>query len=65
VTVHIPSGSQWKVNVSGGLSSLTVNGQTSGGVGDFSKQSAGYTGASDRFDFEMAGGLSRFDLESS
>ena len=43
---------------------LTVNGQSSGGVGDFSRQSSGYSGASDRFDISVSGGVSHLDLRT-
>lgn len=64
-SLRVPSGSQWSVNLTGGVSSLTIDGQSSGGLGDFSKQSAGYTGASDRFDIQVSGGVSHLDLRTS
>jgi hypothetical protein len=64
VTLHAPEGSQWSVSASGGVSSVTINGQSSGGFGNFSKQSAAYSGASDRFDVELAGGVSHLEFRT-
>jgi hypothetical protein len=64
ISLQIPSGSQWSVSVSGGVSSVTVNGQSSGGIGDFTKQSSGYSGATDRFDIRVSGGVSHLDLHT-
>jgi hypothetical protein len=64
VVVRAPSGSEWSVSVSGGISSLTVNGQSSGGLGDFHRQSPGYDAATDRFDIEMNGGVSHLDFHT-
>ena len=64
VSLHIPSGSQWSVAVDGGVSSATIDGQNSGAVGNVSKQSSGYTGAADRFDISVNGGVSHLDLHT-
>ncbi|HEX3630747.1 MAG TPA: hypothetical protein VHW91_09775 [Candidatus Dormibacteraeota bacterium] len=64
VALQLPSGSQWRVAVSGGVSGLTVNGQTSGGLGDFTKESGGYTVATNRFDISVSGGVSHLDLRT-
>jgi hypothetical protein len=52
------------VSASGGVSSVSINGQSSGGFGDFSKQSAGYSGATDRFDVQLSGGVSHLDFRT-
>lgn len=64
VTLHIPSGAQWSVSVSGGISSLSINGQSSGAFGDITKQSSGYSGATNRFDIQVTGGVSHLDLRT-
>jgi Domain of unknown function (DUF5668) len=64
VSLRIPSGSQWSVALEGGVSSVSIDGQSSGGVGSVSKQSSGYTGASDRFDISVSGGVSHLDLKT-
>jgi hypothetical protein len=64
VAVRAPSGSEWSVSVSGGISSLTINGHGAGGFGDVHKQSPGYDGASDRFDIQMDGGVSHLDFRT-
>lgn len=65
LVLHAPSGSQWNVALTGGVSSLTVDGQSSGGFGEINKQSAGYAGAANRFDIQVRGGVSHLDLETS
>ena len=64
VSLRIPNGSPWSVGLTGGVSSATINGQSSGGIGDFSKQSSGYNGATDRFDIRVSGGVSHLDLHT-
>lgn len=64
VSLHLPSGSQWSVALDGGVSSVSIDGQGSGGLGSLSKQSSGYTGASDRFDIRVSGGVSHLDLNT-
>ena len=62
VTLHAPSASQWRVSVNGGVSSLSVNGRQSGGIGQLQRSSAGYDGASDRLQVDVSGGVSRVEL---
>jgi Domain of unknown function (DUF5668) len=64
MALHAPAGSAWNVSVTGGASGLTINGQSSGAVGEFHKQSGGYTGATDRFDIQISGGLSHLDFRT-
>lgn len=64
MTVRAPAGSQWNISVTGGVSGLTVNGESSGGLGDFHKQSGGYSGATDRFDIEVTGGVSHLEFRT-
>jgi hypothetical protein len=64
LSLRIPSGSQWSVALDGGVSSLSIDGHGSGAVGSLSKQSSGYTGATDRFDISVSGGVSHLDLNT-
>lgn len=64
MTVHAPAGSQWNVSVTGGVSGLTINGENSGALGEFHKQSSGYSGATNRFDIQVSGGLSHLDFRT-
>jgi Domain of unknown function (DUF5668) len=64
VSLHLPSGSQWNVALDGGVSSATIDGQNSGALGSVSKHSSGYTGAADRFDISVNGGVSHLDLHT-
>ena len=64
VSLRIPSGSQWSVALEGGVSSANIDGQSSGALGSVSKQSSGYTGASDRFDIRVSGGVSHLNLRT-
>jgi hypothetical protein len=61
--VRAPSGSQWHVAVSGGVSGLSINGNLFAAVGgDFHQESPGYASASDRLDIEISGGASHVDF---
>jgi hypothetical protein len=65
VTLRAPSGSEWRVAVSGGVSAVTINGSTSGSFGgDFQQQSPGYNSATNRFDIEINGGASHIDFRT-
>lgn len=64
MTIRAPRGSEWNISVSGGASDLTINGQSSGGIGEFHKQSSGYNGAADRLDIQISGGLSHLDFRA-
>ena len=64
VSLRIPSGSQWSVALEGGVSSLNIDGKSAGALGNETKQSSGYTGASDRFDIRVSGGVSHLDLNT-
>src|SRR5919204_4282512 len=60
--MHAPAGSAWNVDASGGVNGVTINGENSGGLGSFHKQSSGYDAAADRFNIEMSGGVSHLEL---
>lgn len=64
VTLRAPAGSQWRVSVSGGVSAVTINGSSSGGFGDFQKESSGYGGATDRLNIDISGGASHVDFRT-
>lgn len=64
VTLRAPAGSQWRVSVSGGVSAVTINGSSSGGFGDFQRESSGYSGATDRFNIDISGGASHVDFRT-
>ena len=65
VTLRAPSGSEWRVSVSGGVSAVTINGSTSGSFGgDVQRQSPGFASATDRFDIEINGGASHIDFRT-
>ena len=65
VTLRAPSGSEWRVAVSGGVSAVTINGSTSGSFGgDFQRESPGYNSATNRFDIEISGGASHIDFRT-
>ena len=64
LTLRSPGGSQWHVAISGGVSALTINGSSFGGIGDFERQSPGYASATNRFDIEISGGASHIDLRT-
>lgn len=66
VTLRAPSGTEWRISASGGVSGVTINGAGSGNVGGgYRKQSSGYDGASDRLDIELSGGVSNLDFRTS
>jgi hypothetical protein len=61
--LRAPTGAQWHVAVSGGVSGLRINGSLFAAIGgDFQQQSPGYASASDRIDVEISGGASRVDF---
>lgn len=64
LSLRIPSGSQWSVALDGGVSSASIDGQNSSGLGSVTKQSSGYTGSTDRFDIRVSGGVSHLDLST-
>jgi hypothetical protein len=60
--MHAAAGSAWNVDASGGVNGVTINGENSGGLGSFHKQSSGYNATTDRFNIEMSGGVSHLEL---
>ena len=65
LTLRAPTGAQWRVAVSGGVSGLRINGSSYAAIGgDFEQQSPGYASASDRFDIEISGGASHVDVRT-
>jgi cell wall-active antibiotic response 4TMS protein YvqF len=62
LTLRAPKETEWSVKASGGANAISINGSTSGGVGDLQRQSPGYALATNRFDIEISGGASRVDL---
>jgi Domain of unknown function (DUF5668) len=64
LTLRAPAGSQWHIAASGGISAVTVNGSSFGGIGDFQRSSPGYATATDRFDIEISGGASHVDFRT-
>jgi hypothetical protein len=65
LTLRAPTGAQWQVAASGGLSELQINGSSYAAIGgDFQRQSPGYATASDRYDIEFSGGASRVDFRT-
>jgi hypothetical protein len=62
LTLRAPSGTEWKVSLSGGVSYLNINGSHFGGLGSLEQQSHGYAGASDRLTVTVSGGVSHVDL---
>jgi len=65
LTLRAPTGAQWRVAVSGGVSGLRINGSSYAAIGgDFEQQSPGYVSASDRFDIEISGGASHVDVRT-
>ena len=64
--LHAPSGTQWKISASGGVNGVSINGASSGSLGNgFEKQSSGYDRAADRFDIELTGGVSNLNFRMS
>ena len=65
LTLRAPTGTQWRVAVSGGVSGLRINGSSYAAIGgDFEQQSPGYASASDRVDIQVSGGASHVDLRT-
>ena len=65
LTLRAPTGAQWRVAVSGGVSGLGINGSFYAAIsGDFQQESPGYASASDRFDIEISGGASHVDVRT-
>src|SRR5438132_1538691 len=65
LTLLAPTGAQWRVAVSGGVSGLGINGSFYAAIsGDFQQESPGYASASDRFDIEISGGASHVDVRT-
>ncbi|WP_037583120.1 MarR family winged helix-turn-helix transcriptional regulator [Stigmatella aurantiaca] len=65
VTFLLPEGTAARLLVKGGVSALAFNEQSLGGVGgQTSLETPGYKHATDRFDFEIAGGASDLTVES-
>jgi hypothetical protein len=64
VTLRAPTETQWRVSVSGGASAISINGSTSGALGDFQQQSPGYGAATSRYDIEISGGASHLDFRT-
>lgn len=62
--VRAPAETEWRVAVSGGVSGVTINGSSFGGIGDFERQSPGYGSAKNRLDIEISGGASHVDLRT-
>ena len=65
VTITAPSHSPWRVTVSGGVSAISINGNSSANLGgDFQQQSPEYGAATNRFDIEISGGASHVDFRT-
>ena len=64
LTLRAPTETQWRVSVSGGASAISINGSTSGALGDFQQQSPGYGSATSRYDIEISGGASHLDFRT-
>jgi hypothetical protein len=64
VTLRAPTETQWRVSVNGGASAISINGSTSGALGDFQQQSPGYGAATSRYDIEISGGASHLDFRT-
>jgi hypothetical protein len=65
LTMHAPRDSAWHVHVSGGVSSVTINGSSRGGLGgDYEQQSPNFSTAGDRFDVEISGGASNINFST-
>lgn len=65
LTLRLPSKAQWSLSASGGVSNLKINGTAYSSGSEFQKQSNGYTGATDRFDLQISGGVSNLDFRTS
>ncbi|MDQ6882667.1 MAG: DUF5668 domain-containing protein [Candidatus Dormibacteraeota bacterium] len=55
---------EWQLSVSGGLSSVDINGARSGAVGDLQHRSPGYNTASNRIAIDVSGGISHVQLRT-
>ena len=65
LTLRAPTGAQWRVAVSGGVSGLRINGSSYAAIGgDFQQQSPGYASATDRLDIVISGGASHVDVRT-
>ena len=65
LTLRAPTGAQWHVAVSGGVSGLRINGSSYAAIGgDFQQQSPGYASATDRLDIVISGGASHVDVRT-
>ena len=65
VTMHLPKGAQWRVQVSGGASSVTLDGQELDALNQASRSSSGYDAATDRYDIQISGGVSDVTLDTN
>ncbi len=65
LSLRLPSKAQWSLSTSGGVSDLKINGTGYSSGNEFQKQSGGYTGATDRFDVRLDGGVSNLDFRTS
>jgi hypothetical protein len=65
VRLRAPAGTQVQIRVSGGASSLVVNGSKSEGIGqDLEQRSGGYDTAQDRYEVSVSGGASSVNWQS-
>lgn len=65
LTLHLPRGVQWRVQVSGGASSINLDGQELDGVNQVSRSSSGFGAAADRYDVQISGGVSDVTLDTN
>jgi hypothetical protein len=65
VSLHLPSGSQWRVRVSGGASSVSVDGNDLSGGDQVTRSSSGFATAADRYDIEITGGASDVSVDTT
>lgn len=65
VTLHVPKGSQWRVRVSGGASSINVDGQDLSADSEVSRASPGFDAAGDRYDIQISGGASDVTVDTN
>ncbi len=61
--IQVPS-VEWQLSVSGGLSSVDINGSRSGAVGSLQHQSPGYNSATDRLNIDVSGGISHVQFKT-
>jgi hypothetical protein len=64
LALRAPADTEWRIVVSGGVSSLDINGGRSGAIGNLQQQSRGYAGATDRLNIDVSGGVSQVDLRT-